>query len=488
MKKKLQRKKMLATFVALLFMMALMPFSTKAEVINTVTSSETITKTSTVYVGEVVVDGESKIKYLYSGDINLYRSVIQNLLDGLNGMADGDYAALLEEHEFDYGSQTTGFAICSNPDLVATMDGNWSSAQYVGTLYYPDKTVTSEINSNLYDIDEGFKAVLDSKTQYRIENIDTPADAEKCIVTQIDLNSNSSVYYTVEDGEIIKHVDTHVVFLSEATTVIYTRVELSASSINISLADNSDNTSVLTTNNGAIATVTLADRTLYKDGNWNTLCLPFDLTIAGSPLDGDNVDVRTLDSAEFNDETGTLTLNFIEEGAVTAVNAGTPFIIKWDNTGENLTEDNLVFSSVTIYNQLHDVEFDLDADNPGTKGITFHGTYAYLSFDETDRSILFLVADNELCYPEAGGYIGAQRAYFQLSGLTAGEPKPGQTGINTFVLNFGGEETGIISIENSKLKIENGAGAWFTLDGRKFSDKPTVKGIYIYNGKKVIIK
>ena len=102
---------MLATFVALLFMMALMPFSTKAEVINTVTSSETITKTSTVYVGEVVVDGESKIKYLYSGDINLYRSVIQNLLDGLNGMADGDYAALLEEHEFDYGSQTTGFAI-----------------------------------------------------------------------------------------------------------------------------------------------------------------------------------------------------------------------------------------------------------------------------------------------------------------------------------------------------------------------------------------
>ena len=218
--------KKLLTLFAFPALLCLMPLSARAEVINTVTSSETITKTSTVYVGEVVVDGESKIKYLYSGDINLYRSVIQNLLDGLNGMADGDYAALLEEHEFDYGSQTTGFAICSNPDLVATMDGNWSSAQYVGTLYYPDKTVISEINSNLYDIDEGFKAVLDSKTQYRIENIDTPADAEKCIVTQIDLNSNSSVYYTVEDGEIIKHVDTHVVFLSEAISVIYTKVEL----------------------------------------------------------------------------------------------------------------------------------------------------------------------------------------------------------------------------------------------------------------------
>ena len=226
MKKKLQRKKMLATFVALLFMMALMPFSTKAEVINTVTSSETITKTSTVYVGEVVVDGESKIKYLYSGDINLYRSVIQNLLDGLNGMADGDYAALLEEHEFDYGSQTTGFAICSNPDLVASMDENWSNAQYVGAQYFSGKSVTSEINSNLYDIDDGFKAAVDALTEERISDIDTPIEAEKCIVSHLGANANSNVYYTVEDGVIIKHVDTYVVYDSEATTVIYTKVEL----------------------------------------------------------------------------------------------------------------------------------------------------------------------------------------------------------------------------------------------------------------------
>lgn len=488
MKKKLLHKKMLATYAALLLLLTLIPMTARAETINTVTSSETITKTSTVYVGEVVVDGESKIKYLYSGDLTLSVVVRGHLLDALNGMADGDYATLLESYWPDAYNPPQHFAFCSDSELTAAMDENWSSAQYVGTLYYPDKSVTAEINSNLYDVDEGFRAALDAQAQNRMVNIDNLADVEKCIVSHHGTNTNSSVYYTVEDGEIIKHVDSYVEFLSEATTVIYTKVELSASSINISLADNSDNTSVLTTNNGAIATVTLADRTLYKDGNWNTLCLPFDLTIAGSPLDGDNVDVRTLDSAEFNDETGTLTLNFIEEGAVTAVNAGTPFIIKWDNTGENLTEDNLVFSSVTINNQLHDVEFDLDADTPGTKGITFHGTYAYLSFDETDRSILFLVADNELCYPEAGGYIGAQRAYFQLSGLTAGEPKPGQTGINTFVLNFGGEETGIISIENSKLKIENGAGAWFTLDGRKLTYKPSAKGIYINNGKKVIIK
>ena len=56
--------------------------------------------------------------------------------------------------------------------------------------------------------------------------------------------------------------------------------------------------------------MTLSGRTLYKDGRWNTLCLPFDVTISGSPLDGDGVDVRTLSSSEFNNSDGTLTLDF----------------------------------------------------------------------------------------------------------------------------------------------------------------------------------
>jgi len=32
---------------------------------------------------------------------------------------------------------------------------------------------------------------------------------------------------------------------------------------------------------------TLADRTFYKDGDWNTLCLPFSVAnLSGTPLDG----------------------------------------------------------------------------------------------------------------------------------------------------------------------------------------------------------
>lgn len=31
------------------------------------------------------------------------------------------------------------------------------------------------------------------------------------------------------------------------------------------------------------AEVALSGRTLYKDGSWNTLCLPFNVTLSGNP-------------------------------------------------------------------------------------------------------------------------------------------------------------------------------------------------------------
>lgn len=230
MKKRLLPQKMHATLAALLCMMALMPMTAKAQgnVINTVYVSEELTKSSTVYVGEVVVDGVSEIKFLYSGDISLYNDLLRNLLDGLNGMADGDYAALLEEYKVNayFYLPEQRLALCSNPDLMAAMDANWSSAGYVGTLYYADKSVVSDINSNLYDLDAGFKAVLDAKTAQRIEDIENIINEPKCIVTHLGASSNDNVYYTVENGQVIKHVDSYIVYSSEATTVIYTKVEL----------------------------------------------------------------------------------------------------------------------------------------------------------------------------------------------------------------------------------------------------------------------
>lgn len=47
------------------------------------------------------------------------------------------------------------------------------------------------------------------------------------------------------------------------------------------------------------------------------------------------------------------------------------------------------------------------------------------------------------------------------------------------------EVTGISSIENGKMTIDN---AWYSLDGRKYNGKPSVKGVYVNNGRKVVLK
>ena len=251
----------------------------------------------------------------------------------------------------------------------------------------------------------------------------------------------------------------------------------------LSLANNSDNSEAISTAATSSKTydVTLADRTLWKDGDWNTLCLPFGLTadqIAASPIAG--ADIRALSDASFSN--GTLTLNFTDENVTTSITAGTPYIMKWASNSSNIT--NPVFTGVTISNANNDVECDL-GDN---KSITFKGTYQPLSYTEDTPSILFLGTANNLYYPLNGASIGAQRAYFELSGLTAGTPASGsnQQQINAFVLNF---EDGIATIVNTLNSDPSSLNAeWYDLNGRKLTGKPSTKGIYIHNGRKMVIK
>ena len=94
--------------------------------------------------------------------------------------------------------------------------------------------------------------------------------------------------------------------------------------------------------------------------------------------------------------------------------------------------------------------------------------------------IPFLAANNTLLNPSAlPANIKGFRAYFQLKGETASLAR-------AFSIDFGdGEATGIIAIGTDRAASTD--NATYTLDGRRIS-KATQKGVYIQNGKKVIIK
>ena len=239
----------------------------------------------------------------------------------------------------------------------------------------------------------------------------------------------------------------------------------------IQLMDNESNARVLDFYKNSRQTVFLDGRTLYKDNSWNTLCLPFSLrSFTGTPLEG--ATVKELSSADFNSNTGTLTLNFSDD--LTSIEAGKPYIVKWAASTPN-TIENPLFKSITIY--IPDYPTNI------TDVITFQGIYSPFDIPGEDKKLLYLGADNKLYYPNAGMTINAFRAYFQLQGDL--ECQSASTGINNFVLNFGGESS-IENIPSSFFHLQS--EGWYTLDGRKLSGKPMVKGIYINNGHKLVIK
>ena len=244
--------------------------------------------------------------------------------------------------------------------------------------------------------------------------------------------------------------------------------------LELELNDSKDNTQTLTENGGKKANVTLSGRTFFKDGSWNTICLPFDVdNITGTPLEG--ATIMTLASSDFNSSTGTLTLNFSDTRH--ALSAGMPYVVKWES-GNDIK--NPVFNGVVI---------EAGASSVGSPFVDFVGTFSPVGLEQDDRKVLFMGGNNTVYYPNKNVTVNACRAYFKLhNGIIAGDPKT--NGAKVFVLNFGDEEveTGISLIPDFSTKGEWSAGAWYSIDGRKLSGKPTQKGLYIHNGKKVVVK
>ncbi len=145
--------------------------------------------------------------------------------------------------------------------------------------------------------------------------------------------------------------------------------------------------------------------------------------------------------------------------------------------------ENPVFNGVTIGNTLNIVEFN--NNNNGTNKCAFKGNFTSLTIDDNNRnSILLLTAGNKLGYAETNRTLSAYSAYFEIPVVN------GSRAVHSFVLDFGdGEETGITAqpMFNGQSSMVN-ENSWFTLDGRRLDKQPTKAGLYINNGRKVIIK
>ena len=265
----------------------------------------------------------------------------------------------------------------------------------------------------------------------------------------------------------------------------------------LTLYDDGDNTDIIAAATpGMLYQVTIEGRSIYADGCWNTICLPFDVSLNTGALTGFRA--RTLKSAAI--EGNTLTLTFGNE--VTHLKAGTPYIIKATDKYFEYLDDGFDWDkydgSYNPYEEVKSPRFKaLSFTTPPSEltfadgAVSFIGNFNPVDLAKDDKTILFMGEANTLYYPNEEMTIGSFRAYFKLNnGYTVGEP---DSNINSIVLNFSDNATGIIDTDLKSSSQESGIfnplqRVWFTLDGRRLNGRPTNKGIYINNGRKVVIK
>lgn len=215
----------------------------------------------------------------------------------------------------------------------------------------------------------------------------------------------------------------------------------------------------------AYANVTL-QRTLSKD-YWNTFCVPF-------ALDADQVTQYFGEGTQLRTYEGNCNNNIVYFATVDNIEAGKPYIMKPGNA----VVQNPTFEGVSM------VATGLDENgNPQAVGdastVQMKGIYNQILL-KTDKTELFL-GDNDLFYYPIDDVdartIGGLRAYFIV---------PQGTDINKLRANLDGTPTSLGTI----FDTEESNAPVYNLQGQCVGNslRALKSGIYIQNGKKVVVK
>ena len=194
-------------------------------------------------------------------------------------------------------------------------------------------------------------------------------------------------------------------------------------------------------------------RTLPSAGIYLTQVVPFSVDVPG--------DVTAYEATASKDESGEITITFSE---VTTLQPGVPYLL-------NATTGGVHFLNVTS------LDFSVEGNAPLTGG-AFKGTYAPITSVPANVYVVAKGSSNAEFRPAAvGSYIPAFRAYLQFDDAPAK--------INVMF----DDATGIHAATAEQLE---GIFNIYSIDGklvRQNGDKMGLnKGVYIINGKKVVVK
>ncbi len=233
-------------------------------------------------------------------------------------------------------------------------------------------------------------------------------------------------------------------------------------------------------------TVNIADGQVFTDGNGNNFygTITDASTIAGKMLTPSNT--FSVAANQNPAAVGEYWATFHNPVAGYTVPSGTTAYIGTVN-GSSLTltevEGGFIPAGNAVILKGTSASFDLSRADTGD---AFDFTANELKGGSTvaDGKVVYtLAAKNGVVgfYKFTGASLNPYKAHLEIT------PPPAQSAPSFFGFGGSGENTTAISAPESHASTEL-SGDYYTLDGRKLLGKPTQKGIYVRNGRKIIIK
>lgn len=257
------------------------------------------------------------------------------------------------------------------------------------------------------------------------------------------LGSSSSVSFTnlgSDDGNAVSYYTINIEYVAVKP---------------VTLDESQNNAETISGNADKTVNVKLT-RTLKADV-WNTFCVPFDVTVEGSPLEG--ATIKQIASVTEKDDGAVI--NFVDAPAT--LEAGKAYLVRTATAIVNPTFNGVTVKNVTPTNC------------SGNDNYQLIGIYSPLNIDALLYGKVFGINNQDkLAKVKENTSIKGMRAYFLLANSATAAK-----------LNFGGELTGIDAVDNGEAVM---TGKVYNLNGQYVGNslEGLKKGVYVVNGKKVL--
>ena len=362
------------------------------------------------------------------------------------------------------------YTITLDGAVAANYDFEYTDARYVITPIALTAVTVAEQSVNIGADDEDLNTT--EGVAYTIEGVLEGETDDLGVALAI--NGSTAAAATLNDGIALTISNTNYTLpenaaaiygvlkvVNEAATIVLTPYNKAAYQADNTIGNAQE--AALEAADGEVRTITFGDFTMTA-GHWYTMVLPFETSVMELSQKFGYAVVETMQNA---------TAGSVKFGIVGGtINPNVPFLIQIFGGNKNL---NTVSFEKTIEYSANPVA----TDNNGSRLVgTYKGSLGYDAPFVKNQQWYMAISDG-VWYSSETGYTRPTGAYLDIK--TAGsqapviyieDPQNGTTGIMT------------IGADDASANAEG----WYNVNGMKRNNAPAQKGVYIKNGKKVILK